>query len=306
MAKSKNIISGIDINRSGICYTQFLADERKVANIGIQPIEKDQPDYLQAIKDGLDELAGKFAMPKDNIISVLPGDAAIIKKIFIDADENDIDGAIRWELSQQIVSSIDEYTCDYQPLARHPGDGVQPFLVVAYRSSTIAAFTKALKSKKIVPEVLDIDIFALINSYEVNYPETLSEVTCIIYSDGGLIKIIVTQNGQLIDYEILDNIDSAASDEDYYNHIIQSLDRVMGYSSRIVGNVSPHLYLSGSYFSAPEILGELKKRIASVEILQPFRSLQCNPGIDLQRLRDYAPHLAVSVGLAIRNDKERQ
>lgn len=304
MAKQSNIISGLDINRSNICYTQYLLDEQKIANIGIQPIEKDAKDYWKAVKDGLDQLSSKFALPKDSIVAAIPGEFAIIKKVTIDASEPDVESAIFWEMSQQIMAPLEEFSYDYQQLETKKDDFVQQYLVVAYRNATLGAFTKVLHAKKIVPVVVDLDMFALITVYETNYSDRLADIGCIIYSETDKTKIVLTQNGHFIDYEIIDHTEDLAEAGAYSRQVQKIIEQLKNYNQSSFSGSHIKYYITGSFFTHADIVSALKTVLPELENLQPFRSLQCSSGMNQQQLNEFALQLALSVGLAIRGSIE--
>ncbi|MBN1982089.1 MAG: pilus assembly protein PilM [Chitinivibrionales bacterium] len=309
MAKHKCIISGIDINRSNICYAQFLIDERRIANIGIQPLDKDIRDFSVAVKEGLDTLSRKFVLPKEHIVISLPAEYAIIKKIILDTTETDLNSTVRWELSQQILSPLDEFSFDFQPVTTNSTAATnqyQSFLVVAYRNSSIAAFTKPLKARKVTPAIIDLDIFALINVYEANYSQQLQEPAFILYSEGDQSKIILTCSGGFVDYEVVEHGKNISSIDEYAQYVKEALRRLQRCNSSYGPFNSVKIYFCGSFFSPPETIEAIKKQMEPhhAEILQPFRGIGCSPEMNQQQLSEYALHLAVSVGLALRGSKE--
>ena len=84
MASNSNTASGIDINSLNICYSRCLLEDKAISNICIQPLEVDADDYWESVSVGLDELFKEFKIPGEDVISSLPGEYAIIKKIMLD------------------------------------------------------------------------------------------------------------------------------------------------------------------------------------------------------------------------------
>ena len=50
------------------------------------------------------------------ICCAIPSERVVIKKIPLDRGEADIDEALRWEIEQHIIGSIDDYVLDNQKL----------------------------------------------------------------------------------------------------------------------------------------------------------------------------------------------
>ena len=302
MTKSKNVIHSLDINRSNICYTQYLKEDKVISNIGIQPLDKDTKNYWDCVKNGLDELLKKTALPSGTLICSLPGECALIKKIQVDASETDVESVIHWELSQQVMSPLEEFSIDYQHLTNYSTADYMHYLVVAYRNNAIEQFTKILKQKKLVPTIIDLDIFALINIFETNYPELVSLPTFIIYSEGLLTKIILTQHGNFIDVECIEHGSESMSILTYQEKINTSIELLNKYNQRDSQQYS--CLFSGSFFSVPEMASALKAQLENSELMQPFKNIGCGKDINPQLVSKYSPQLAVCIGLSIRESKE--
>ena len=301
MASPRNTIGGLDINRTDICYTRCLPDSRLIANVCIQPLEIDADDYWGAVNSAFDDFLKEFKIPGENIVSSLPGEYAIIKKIVLESDENNIDDTIEWELSQQIIGSLDDYVYDYQRLTDISEKAVQNFLVVGYRNSAIDRITKLLKSKKLNPIIIDLDIFALINVYEINYDDKISMPALIIFSDTVRTKLILTVNGSFIDIEVFDHTEDIQTLEDFMSILDENIKKLLEYNTGFGDITSISNYLTGSYFSKPEMVEAVLGKVKNCEVLFPFRKITCSAGMDDEKLREFSPQLAVSVGLALRD-----
>lgn len=301
MASHSNTISGLDINSTNICYTRCVPKDKVVSNICIQPLEIDSEDYWESVNAGFDEFLKEIKIPGENIVASLCGENAIIKKIIIDSDETDIDNAIEWELSQQIVGSIDEYVFDYQRINNEPAGYFQNFLVVGYRSSSVTRITKLLRAKKLKPLIIDLDIFALINVYEINYEDRLSSPALIIYSEPSKTKVILTNNGNFIDLNIFDHSDDTQTPEGFIKILNNCIKKAFACNAEFSGADTVRIYLAGSYFYQPEITDSVIENVKNSEILYPFRKISCSAGMDDKKLLEFAPQLAVSVGLAFRD-----
>jgi Tfp pilus assembly PilM family ATPase len=300
MASNSNTVSGLDINSLNICYSRCLLDDKAISNICIQPLEVDAEDYWESVSTGLDELFKEFKIPGEDVVSSLPGEYAIIKKILLDNDENDTNGAIEWELSQQIIGSIDEYVFDYQSIAGAAGKNCKSYLAVCYRESAISRISKLLKKKKLNPLVIDLDIFALINVFEMNYSDRLSLPALIIFSDMSKTKLILTCNGEFIDFEIFDHNDGEQSTEDYLQVLDNSIKKLIACNPELSKSGELQAYVTGSNFYQSDITDIVLEKVKNSEILYPFRTIPCSAGMDEEKLKEFAPQLSVSVGLAMR------
>lgn len=301
MASPRNTIGGLDINRTDICYTRCLPESRLIANVCIQPLEIDAEDYWGTVNSAFDDFLKEFKIPGENIVSSLPGEYAIIKKIVLESDVDEINDAIEWELSQQIIGSIDDYVYDYQRLTDTPDENFQNFLVVGYRNAAIDRMTKLLKSKKLNPIIIDLDIFALINVYEINYDDKLTIPALIIFSDALKTKLILTVNGNFVDIEIFDHTEEIQTIEHFISTLNVNIKKLFANNTGFgdIGGIQS--YLTGSYFSKPETAEAVLGKLKNCEVLFPFRKITCSAGMEDDKLREFSPQLAVSVGLALRD-----
>ena len=302
MASNNNTISGLDINKLNICYAQCLLDDKSISNICIQPLDLDIDDYWESVSAGLDELYKGLKIPGEDVVASLPGEFAIIKKILLDNDEPDTASAIEWELSQQIVGSMDEYVYDYQSLT---GGGTEEkcrhFLTVGYRNTAIERMSKLLRKKKITPLILDLDVFALINVFELNYKEKLSLPTLIIFSEIAKTKLILTCNGDFNDLEILEHADGEQSTDEFIQDLNGAIKKLTACNPALFKSGGLQTYLTGSGFYKSDFGEVIMENIKNAEMLFPFRKISCSAGMDEDKLKEFAPQLAVSVGLALRD-----
>jgi Tfp pilus assembly PilM family ATPase len=161
--------------------------------------------------------------------------------------------------------------------------------------------TKLLKSKKLNPIIIDLDIFALINVYEMNYDDKLTIPALIIFSDVLKTKLILTVNGNFVDIEIFDHTEEMQSIEQFISVLNVTIKKVLANNTGFGDRGSIQCYLTGSYFSKPETVDAALGKLKNCEVLFPFRKITCSAGMDDEKLREFSPQLAVSVGLALRD-----
>lgn len=301
MAFKKENISGIDINSRNIVYVRCSPEDKVISNICIQPLEQGGEDYWKSVQAGFDQFIRKFSVPGEDVVSCLPADYALIKKIAVDSDETDPKEIIEWELSQQMIGSVSEYIYDYQPLVAVTNTEKRHFLVVGYRNTAVTRLNKILKAKKLNPIVLDLDIFALVNVFELNYAERISSPALIIFSDGVKIKTVLTLQGEFVDCEILDLPPDAHTEDGFVRILSEVRNTIQVCNQQIVGNGPVPVFLTGALFSQSEFTAHVLQVCANSELLNPLNKISCTAGMDEAKLKEYGTYLAVSVGLAFRD-----
>ena len=303
MAARQNTLSGLELNKTSLCYTRCIPEDKLIANICIQPLDTGEGNYWEAVSAGFSAFISEMNIPGEKIVVSLGGEYAIIKKIKIDMDEQEVNEAIEWELSQQIIGSIKEYVYDYQFINNDPTGDYQNFLVAGYREVTVDRVGKLLKLKRLNPIIIDIDIFALINVFEINYSDKINIPSVIIFSELTSSKIILTVNGSFVDFEIFDHNDDMMNPDVFIKKLNDTMNFLFSYNQEFSNNEIVNKYLSGSFFSQVEFTNRVLNDIPNTEVLYPFRSVSCSAGMDDEKLREFSPQLAVSVGLTLRDIK---
>lgn len=299
MARRKDIIGGLSLGRTELCLAQCFADDKLIANVSIQPLEE-ADDYWDSARKGFLELVWEVKLQGQSVVSCLPGEQAIIKRIDLEDGEPDIDDALQWELGQQIVGSMDEYVFDYQRCKDQAGGGLQSFLVVAYRSAAVDRMSKLLRSCKLSPIVIDLDILALVNVYEANYADRLTAPAVIVYGDLARTKIVLTRDGEYVGFDVFDHDAACEAPDGYAAHVSKTMQQLVRENPGFAGTEDVFTYFSGLQFAQQEFADKVIAAAPNSEILYPFRNVACSAGMEKDSLKRYSAQLGVAVGLALR------
>jgi len=300
MARKKKSVSGLQFDSRYVYSAQYLPDDEVVTSISIQPLETiDQEDYWDSVNSGLRELVQGVKLAGEQVIASLPGDCAIVKKVCLDKNEAMVEDALEWEFSQHIVSGTEDYSFDYEKLTSSIPD-CDEYLLVGYRNFIIERLKRIFKTSKLIPLIIDLDLFALINVFEVNYPEDKSSTVLLSLSDQEKTSLVATKDGGFLDYEILKHDNDEMTGLQLAELIKQGVTRIKNCNSDINESGFAKTLLAGNFLAdkatQTEVIGQLK----DCEIIQPFRKITCTVGMDEETLHQYTPQIAVAVGLALR------
>jgi Tfp pilus assembly PilM family ATPase len=302
MKKNSNIISGLDIQKEYMCFAQYSANDNAVLLVAIQPLALiDSSDIGSQIVNDLKELKEKSEISNVDVVCSIPSQYAVVKNIPVEITETNPEAHIEWELSQQLIGSIDEYVFDFQN-SGFRSDNIEEYLAVAYRKSLVNGVASSLKNVKFNPLVVDLDIFALINVFEANYRELSTHPTIIIHSESDRTKMVLTINGLFIDHEYLLFPAGSMDPAGFSERIKMEIERLLSLNKSKVGDNGIGIFFAGSLFSRSEYAETLIGVLGGGEILNPFKNIQCRAGIDEGKLKAYASQLAVAVGLAYRGN----
>lgn len=206
LKREKGIV-GLDIGSYAIKAVELTPKKKnpyEVANIGYELLPHD------AIVEGTvmdsEAVAGTIKMIFDenkistkNVSISISGTSVIIKKISLPAMESEeLAESIIWEAKHNIPYPYEETNVDYTIL-KPPADSVEKnldILLVAAKKDKIANYSSVVDQARKNLRAIEVDVFALQNAMEVNYPEILQEKTAAIVNLGSNItNLIIIEKG---------------------------------------------------------------------------------------------------------------
>jgi Tfp pilus assembly PilM family ATPase len=217
---------------------------------------------------------------------------AVVKILMLDADEKDVREAIGWELGQHIVGTMDDYSFDFEPLA---AADMRRFLAVAYRSANVQKLVSLLKSARISPSVVDLDIFALIDVFEANYRENIASPAVIVHGCGDSSRLVLTEGGAFLDFDVVEHRGGHAAADAYASQLQDAMGR--SFAGTKAGFET---YVTGPLFADPDFSESVCSRLGSARVLDPFKAVRSTVAIPSEELVKCIPYLGVAVGLSLR------
>lgn len=303
MKTTRKYLSGLDIQSDYLSIAQYSPQENAVLSVAIQPFSVDKGgDCWECAEQELKKLKNKFKFYSPEVAFSLPSEHGIIKHIQLESEETEVGELIEWELAQQIIGSIDEYSFDFQECSPEENN-LKNYLAVAFRNTLVERFSVLLKGMKLYPQVIDLDAFAIINTFEANYRERIYTPAVIVHGESEKSKMILTRNGDYIDMECFSYAYDSLNAESYSMQLQSEINRLLSLNQRIDIQPRVSLYFTGSLFSQVEFRDAVLAKMGNGELLYPFRKVGCRIAIDSDQLMTYAPQLAVAVGLALRGNE---
>lgn len=303
MKQQNATFSGLDIQNEYLTVAQYNSDEHAVMLVAIQPLTGPSGGSASAaVSTEIGTLKSKFKFGTAPINCSLSGDFAIIKKLPVEPQEKSLQGALEWELSQHVIGAVEEYVFDYQ----HTGtgaDGIDEYLVAACRREQVDAIGTLLKRHKLTGGTVDLDLFALINVFEANYPDMTDRPVLLLHAEGTRARLILTDHGRYIDHESFTYEDG--TDPHTFAELLQAVSgRLCSMATLAGGAAAAPVFVTGSLVGQPAYLETLQSVTGNIDLLHPFRKVGCKVGVASEQLAAYLPQLAVAVGLAIRGGDE--
>jgi type IV pilus assembly protein PilM len=350
--KKKGLV-GVDIGSSAVKAVELRVggkggDEYQLLNIGIESLPP------EAIVDGaimdsgavIDSIQRVFQDNKiktGDVATGVSGNAVIVKKISLpQMSAEELAESIHWEAEQYIPFDIQDVALDYEVIEGGGSGGNMDVLLVAVKKDKISEYTSAITQAGRNASIVDVDVFALQNCYEVNYGVDPGRVIALLNVGASIMNINIIKGGTSVF-----NRDIAVGGNQYTDAIQKDLNlsfdqaEALKRGQKVDGaapeNLTPilqsvsenialeiqktfdffkatssedridQIYLSGGSSKVPGLQELLADRFeAGVEFLNPFNSVTYNPrDFDPEFINEISPSMAIAVGLAVRKVGDR-
>ncbi len=208
--KRENECVGLDIGSYSIKAVEFkskrTAEEEafEIKKIGYELLPRDaivdgsiiDPSAVaETIKLIFDE--NKIA--NKNIVISISGNSVIIKKISLPVmEKEELAESIIWEAKHNIPYPYEETNVDYVVLRpSHPKDEQNiDVLLVAAKKDKVTNYSNVITQAGRKPEAMEVDVFALQNTVEINYPDIFWDQTIAVINLGANItNVIIIDKG---------------------------------------------------------------------------------------------------------------
>ncbi len=133
------------------------------------------------VSDAIRGLLKTAGIKAKKVVVAVGGRNVIIKKIQVDRmKESDATEVVRWEAQQHVPFDIEAVELDFQILDPE-GEGLQmDVLLVAAKRDLVEDKIGLLSQAGLEAHTIDVDLFALHNAFELNYPEAMNGVTALL------------------------------------------------------------------------------------------------------------------------------
>ena len=350
--KVKGLV-GVDIGSSAVKAVELKVggkggDEFQLLNIGLEPLP---PEAIVdgaimdsgAVIDAVQNLFQDNRIKTADVSTGVSGNAVIVKKISLpQMSEEELAESIHWEAEQYIPFDIQDVSLDYEVVEGGAAGGNMDVLLVAVKKDKISEYTSAITQAGRNPTVVDVDVFALQNCYEINYVPEPGRVVALLNIGASVMNINVVKDGtstfnrdiavggnqytDAIQKELNLSFEQAealkrgeqvdetsaesltpilqAVSENISTEIQRTFDffRATSQEDRV-----DQIYLSGGAAKVHGLRDLLADRLdAPVELLNPFLNVRYNEkDFDPAFLDDIGPSAAIAVGLAVRRVGDR-
>ena len=350
MFSRRKPLVGIDIGTHSIKLLQLKKAGKNyhLLNFGVMPL-KPESIVNGAIMDAssvVESIRNLVLMEKiktKEVATAISGQSVIVKKIRLPlVTEKELSEAIFWEAEQHIPFEISEVNIDFQIVpseadAPVDNEGQMDVILVAARKEKMDDYTGLLIEAGLNPVVVDIDVFAIENEYEINN-EQEAGVVALVDLGASAMNINILKDGITVFQR-----DIASGGNRYTTALQQEFslsydeaealkmgeftdgrgpEQVLPLMIAVSEELSAEIQRSFEFFCSTTSAETINKVILSggcaritgldrffgrrlgipVEVADPFRNIHYNGKIfDPEYLQEMAPVAAVGVGLALRS-----
>ncbi|MCB1032546.1 MAG: type IV pilus assembly protein PilM [Acidobacteria bacterium] len=344
-SRAKSVV-GLDIGSSAVKLVELKErkGEYSLVRLGLEPLS---PEAIvdgsimdsSLVVDAIHKLNDETKVKAAQYATSLSGHSVIIKKIQLPRmSEDELAESIQWEAEQYIPFDINDVRMDYVVLSEDdPGSEQMEVLLVAVKRDKVNDYQSVISQTGKTPSLIDIDVFAIQNAYEINYDLDPLKVVALINMGAGVTNINILARGNTVFWrditfggnqftEALQREFNLSFDQAERLKRGQPVDRFTANDARAVldsisGDMASEIQKTFDFFAAtssegpvdeivlaggcaltPNLQQVLRERFGvPIEMLDPLRRIHYREGdFDREWLRSIGPMLAVSVGLAIR------
>lgn len=356
MFGSKDVV-GLDVGTHSIKLVRLKKGKKgfELLNFGIMPLPPETivDETIEKPEVVTEAIKNLFKMEKiktKEVVTAISGQSLVIKKINVPKmTEDELAESIRVEAEQYLPFAIEDVNVDFQIIKEitpekgekkeeegEPPKATMDVLLVAARKELIENRNKPILDAGLKPVIVDLDVFAIENGYELNYGVPHGEVVALIdmgatFTNVNILVDGVTEvtrdipgGGNRINHELQKSFNTdhegaerlkmgiglnGISEKDVANTITTVLGELSHEINKMFHdfikstekNIN-RVILSGGCARIPGIEKILTENFdIPTEIIDPYKNIKINPKIfDPQYIQDMAPLAAISIGLAMR------
>jgi len=201
-------LSGIDIGSHAIKLVRFsrIGGSYQLLNLAMLPIPPEAVvdgviADIPVIQATLRRLIGLEKITDKDVVLALSGHSVIVKKVqMVRMSEEELANAIPYEAEQHIPFDVYDVNTDFQILdaanASLGKSGQMEVLLAAAKKGRVEELSLVAHGANLTPAVIDVDMLALINGFELNYPEdSHGHVISLVHLGASMMTVLILKDG---------------------------------------------------------------------------------------------------------------
>ena len=173
----KSVI-GIDLGPNVVKMVEYSPQKKEVLTIAKLFIKPSEWESADALYHKVLQWVEEKKQSAHAVLAVgLPGEKGVIRSFEMPEGKAEFPEHIAWELEQYLAEPVSEFVFD-----THWQTEFQ-VLATAFRKELVQSYQMGLQSKSLPLAVLDVDAFAVVNAFEINYPEETRGPVLLLKAD---------------------------------------------------------------------------------------------------------------------------
>jgi type IV pilus assembly protein PilM len=200
----KKLLVGLDIGSScvKVCELQVVGSGNnqryRLQKLGMAPVSHDaivDGDIMDsnAVANAIRQVLAEQKIKSRDVAISVAGQQVMVKKVtFPLMSPAELSESVRWEAESFFPAGqgLDSYALDYAVLEERPADGNMDVVLVACRKDKLEAYFSCVAQAGAKPVVVDVDVFALQNAYEISWPNAAKdEVVALVNLGAGFTNL---------------------------------------------------------------------------------------------------------------------
>jgi type IV pilus assembly protein PilM len=286
----------------------------------------------------LNEISQKYGLQDRKIVTAVPAPSVFTKKQRMPVmDLDELREHINFEAPNFIPHGADSVYLDFHVVGK-AGKNHYEVMIVAVKKDVVDRFISVFDEAGLSVGIVDVDQFALQNSFELNYPSLIEKTVSLVNIGGRYTGINICRGGDClfagdislggkalseeiskeveVSIEEADKLKLDAGDkkasliiEEFVEHSVSELSRQLSYFWNASGSEGgiDNVLLSGGTSLLGGLVEKLKEELGcEVSLMDPFARVNFTEGVDKSQLLSRGSQFAQAVGLAQRYFGDRQ
>jgi type IV pilus assembly protein PilM len=199
---------GIDIGSHAIKLVQFAltGGTYQLLALALLPVP---PDIvvdgvigdISAVQGMLRRLITLEKITEKDVALALSGHSVIVKKVqMVRMTEDELANAMPYEAEQHIPFDVYDVNTDFQildPAEANPSrNGQMEVLLAAAKKGRVDELSQVARGANLSPTVIDVDMLALVNAFELNYPDEMQgHVVSLVHLGASMMTVLIVKDG---------------------------------------------------------------------------------------------------------------
>ncbi len=257
----------------------------------------------ESVADTLSALFRRERIRPRSVTIGIGGRDVLSKVIEIDRmDEAEARAVMPWEAEQHVPFDMKNAELDFAIIDPNGEGSTMTVLLAAAKRDVVEARIAVLRRADLNPTIVDVEVLALRNAFEANYPAAMKHVTVLADIGAHSTAIHLLRNGlPLLTRELAVGTPAAGELEECARGIADGIDRTAALVE--TGPEIARVYLCGGGATVPGLV-EIFAETTGVEtrLASAFERIEVAPDVaDRTDLGSVAPMLMLPVGLALRS-----